>query len=239
MKNLLLTTALTVAVATLSMPALAANTALTLWNDANPGGAETAISTDTAVLSGSSLGGITITTSGATRLTSPNNSLTESNLFITNTTGTVQILDIIAGANGYLGPNNAFNASATILIGTGQAELTGMFFVSPTDFLNGTNTGPVTGTQIGGTFDSGLLTGPFSFSANSPNVLYSVLGPYGMAESLQLTLQPGAFIGVQSISMDATNAVPEPSTWAMFIAGFGLLGALGWRKSRSARFAAV
>ena len=43
---------------------MAANTALTLWNDANPGGAVTATGTDTAVLSGSSLGGITISTSG-------------------------------------------------------------------------------------------------------------------------------------------------------------------------------
>ena len=234
MKKLLLTTALLSAIG--ASPAFAANTALTLWNDANPSGAETAISTDTAVLSGSSLSGITIQSSGAQRFASPNNSLTESNLFVTNTTGTVQTLDIIAGANGYLGPSGSFNASATILTGTGQVELTGNFFVSTTNFLNGTNTGPVTGTQIGGTFDSGLLTSPFSFSSNSPNVPFGVSGLYGMAESLQLTLQPGAFVGVQSISMDA-NAVPEPGTWAMMGVGFALLGALGLRKRRVPRFA--
>jgi hypothetical protein len=233
MRRLLLTTALIA----LAWPAMAANTALTLWNSTNPGGAETATGTDTAVISGSSLGGITITTSGATRLTSPNNSLTESNLFITNTTGTVQTLDIIAGANGYLGPSSLFNASATVLIASGQAELTGNFFVDAANGLNGTNTGPVTGTQIGGTFDSGLLTGPFSFSSNSPSVPFSVTGPYGMAESLQLTLQPGAFVGVQSISMDA-SVVPEPSTWAMLGAGFALIGLLGLRKrNRTPRFA--
>jgi hypothetical protein len=235
MHKLLMTTALLGAIGV--SPSFAANTALTLWNDANPGGAETAISTDTAILSGSSLGGITVQTSGAQRFTAPNNSLTESNLFVTNTTGTVQVLDIIAGANGYSGPNNAFNASATILTGTGQVELTGMFYVSTTDFLNGTNTGPITGTQIGGTFDSGLLTSPFSFSSNSGNVPFSVTGLYGMAESLQLTLQPGAFVGVQSISMDATNAVPEPSTWVMMGGGFALLAALGLRKRRTPRFA--
>ena len=162
----------------------------------------------------------------------PNNSLTESNLFLINSSGTVQVLDIIAGANGYLGPNNAFNASATILTGTGQVELTGMFYVSTTDFLNGTNTGPVTGTQIGNMFDSGLLTSPFSFSQNSPNVPFSVTGLYGMAESLQLTLQPGAFVGVQYISMDATSGVPEPSTWVMMGGGFALLAALGLRRKR-------
>jgi hypothetical protein len=235
MRKLLLTTALLGAIAT--APAYAANTALTLWNSSNPGGAETATGVDSAIISGSSLGGITITTSGATRLTSPNNSLTESNLFISNTTGTVQTLDIIAGANGYGGPSNLFNASATVLIATGQAELTGSFFADAGNSLNGTNTGPVVGTQIGGVFDSGLLTGPFSFSSNSPGVPFSVLGPYGMAESLQLTLQPGAFVGVQSISMDATNAVPEPSTWVMMGGGFALLAALGLRKRRLPRFA--
>jgi hypothetical protein len=234
MKKLLLTTALLGAVGL--SPAWAANTALTLWNDANPGGSETAIGTDTAILSGSNLGGITIQTSGAARFISPNNSLTESNLFVTNTTGVVQILDIIAGANGYLGPSGAFNASATILSGTGTIELTGNFYVDSANGLNGTNTGPVTGTQIGGTFDSGLLTGPFSFSSNSANVPFFVSGPYGMAESLQLTLQPGAFVGVQSISMDA-SPVPEPSTWAMLLGGFGLLGLLGLRKRSTPRFA--
>ena len=235
MKKLLLMTALLGAVG--MSPAMAADSALTLWNDANPGGAVTAIGTTTAVLSGSSLSGITISTSGVSRATVPANSMTESNLFITNTTGTVQTLDILAGTNGFFGPSNAFNASATILIGTGSAELTGQFFVDQGNTLNGVNTGPVVGTQIGGTFDSGLLTGPFSFSSNSPNVPFSVNSLYGMAEELQLTLQPGAFVGVQSISMNAVNVVPEPGTWAMGIAGFGLLGILGLRKRRVPRFA--
>ena len=64
-------------------------------------------------------------------------------------------------------------------------------------------------------------------------------GPYGLAESLTLTLQPGAVVGVQNVSMDV-SAIPEPSTWAMGIAGFGLIGLLGLRKrkrNRTPRFA--
>ena len=137
MRKFLLTTALAAIIAT---PAVAADSALTLWNSSNPGGAVTAIGTTTAVLSGSSLGGITISTSGVLRETVPDNGMTESNLFITNTTGTVQTLDILAGTNGFLGPDNLFNASATILIGSGQAELTGQFFVDPLNTLNGVNT---------------------------------------------------------------------------------------------------
>jgi hypothetical protein len=237
MKRLLLTTALLGAVG--ASPAIAANTALTLWNSTDPGGAETATGTNTAIISGSNLDGITIQTSGASRLTSPANSITESNLFISNTTGTVQTLDIIAGANGFSGPSNKFNASGTILTATGGAQLTGAFFVdlANTALGNGTDTGPVIGTDIAN-FNSGPITGPFSFSDNG-TALFKAPGSYGMAESLQLTLQPGAFIGVQSISMDSTNAVPEPSQWVMLISGFGLLGLLGVSRSRKNRLAAV
>ena len=67
-----------------------------------------------------------------------------------------------------------------------------------------------------------MLTGPKSFSFNGSGV-DGVTGLYGMAESLTLTLQPGAVIGVQNVSMDA-SAVPEPSTWVMMGGGFALLG---------------
>jgi hypothetical protein len=37
--------------------------------------------------------------------------------------------------------------------------------------------------------------------------------------------------------VSATGAVPEPSTWAMFGLGFGALGLMGWKKSRTNRLA--
>ena len=234
MKKLLMTTALLAAVG--ASPAWAANSALTIWNDSNPGGSVTATGTDTAVISSSSLNGITITSSGVDRATAPNG-MTESNFFVRNTTGSTQVLDILAGTNGFIGPSNLFNATATIELSSGTADLTGMFFVDNGNSLNGQNTGPVVGTQIGGAFNSGLLTGPFSFSSNSPDVPFGSSNLYGMAEELQLTLGPHAFLGVQSISMNATNAVPEPSTWAMMLGGFGLLGIFGLRKRRVSRFA--
>lgn len=224
----------------LGAPALAADSALTLWNDANPGGAVTATGTGSAVISGSSLGGITISTSGVIRGVVPGPNMTESNLFITNTSGVVQTLDIIAGTNGFLGPDNLFNASATILVGAGPtAQLFGEFYVSTTNALNGVNTGPIVGTQLGGTFDSGVLTGPFSFSFNSADVPFSVSGSFGMAEALQLVLQPGAFVGVQSISMDAANAVPELSTWAYSLSGFGLLALVALKRRKTALYASL
>jgi hypothetical protein len=40
-----------------------------------------------------------------------------------------------------------------------------------------------------------------------------------------------------SAMASATGAVPEPSTWAMGLLGFGGLGLMGWKKSRANRLA--
>jgi PEP-CTERM motif len=231
MRNILLGATLLSGLAFLAPPAMAANTALILWNAADPGDAEAATGTGSAVLSSSDLDGITITVSNVNRETSPNG-MTENNVNITNTTGTTQVLRIIAGSNGFAGPTNEIGLSATILTALGTSDLAGSFFSNEGTFLNGT-TLSVTGTDIEN-FDSGPLTGPRSFSFNG-EVADLLTGQYGLAESLTLTLQAGATIGVQSISMDATNAVPEPSTWAMGIAGFAMLAGFGWKRSRKNR----
>ena len=205
-----------------------ANTAIILWNGANPSDAEAATGTGQALLASSDLDGITISLSLVNRETGPNG-ITESNLNIVNTTSTVQTLRIIAGANGFFGATAGFGLSATILTALGTSDLSGSFFVDHSNSLNG-QTESVTGTDIDN-FDSGSLTGPHSFSFNAIG-LEEVAGTYGLAESLTLTLQPFAQIGVQSISMDS-SAVPEPSTWAMLGAGFGLMALFGLKRKRN------
>jgi hypothetical protein len=231
MRNLLLAVTLLGAVGAIS-PAYAANTAITLWNGANPGDAESATGTNAAAILGSNLDGITISVSAASRATDPNG-LSEGNITITNTTGTIQVLHIIAGANGYLGPSIDFNLTGTIGVDSGTATLGGSFFADQTNSLNGTSLS-VTGADLGD-FLSAALTGPHSFSFNGTGV-DSLIGTYGLAESLTLTLAPGAIVGVQNVSMDVAT-VPEPSTWAMMGVGFALMGLFGLRKRRQPRFA--
>ena len=87
-----------------------------------------------------------------------------------------------------------------------------------------------------GTSTRGSLVGPASFSFNGFGA-DSLKGPYGLAEELTLTLQPGASVFVQGMSMDA-SAVPEPKTWAMMGLGFGLMALMGYKRSRKDRLAA-
>lgn len=221
------------ALALISTPVLAANTAIIIWNTANPGGAEAATGTDTADVATSNLNGVTVTLSFVNRGTLPND-LTEGNIQIKNTDSATQTLKIIAGANGYLGPSDAFKLSGTIGATLGGSDFAGEFFADNTNSLNGESLS-VTGTSLN-SFDSGGLLGPQSFSFNGFGV-DAVTGPYGLAEELTLTLKPGATVFVQGLSMDAVNTVPEPSTWAMMLGGFALIGFLGLRKRRAARFA--
>ena len=205
--------------------AQAANTAIILWNTADPGGFESATGTGSAAIATSNLAGITITLSTVNRTTGPNQ-LTEGNILIQNTDSAVQTLKIIAGANGFTPGANEFKLTGTIGVTSGIADLAGAFFVDGTDSLNGTNE-TIVGVGLN-SFDTGSLTGPFSFSKNLTG-FDAVGGPYGMAEELTLTLQPGAKIFVQGESMVAAS-VPEPSQWAMMLSGFGLLGLIAYRR---------
>jgi hypothetical protein len=228
-KHLLLTTALLGAVGL--SPALAADTAIIMWTDGSD--AVTATGNGSVDLGPQNLDGVGVTLTFGNKGTNPNE-LNEANILITNNDTTAQTLRIILGANGFAGPSDAFKLSGAINLDSGGADLITQYFVDGANGLNGTNN-LVTGLEVG-TFDTGALTGNEAFSFNSFG-FDNVLGPYSMTEGLTLTLQPGASVGIQGVSIEAVAGVPEPSTWAMGIAGFALLGALGLRKRRVPRFA--
>ena len=215
-------------------PAMAANTAIIIWNQANPGDFESAVGTGQANLVSSDFDGVSITLSRVNRLTTPNG-MTEANINIDNNTDSVQVLRIIGGVNGLFGATNGFTLTGTIGGQNGVSDLMGQFFGVADNTLNGNGSFTIDGTLLN-SFNSGSLNGTQSFSFNGfgPD---SLNGPYGLAESLTLTLQPGAGVFVQGMSMSA-SAVPEPKTWAMMGIGFALMGLVGFKRSRKARLAA-
>jgi hypothetical protein len=225
MKRTILATALLAATA---LPAFADNIALTMWT--NPGDIVTETGLGSVDVGPQNLDGVTVTLTTGNRLTDPNG-LNEANINIDNTNKVAETLNVIVGANGYEPKGGEFKLSGTIITTGGSAELQGSYFVDGADTLNGQTTS-VVGTDIRN-FDSLVLSGPDSFSFNGFGT-DNVLGPFGLAERLTLTLQPGAAVGVQGVAM---ISVPEPRTWALMGVGFGLLGALGFKRKRDARFA--
>ena len=93
------------------------------------------------------------------------------------------------------------------------------------------------------------------FSVNVEAISNSAFGIYGLGSAFPLTsgsLNPptaatfstdgGALVFADNffttVSFQATGGVPEPSTWAMLLAGFAGLGFLGYRQTVKARVAA-
>ena len=225
-----------VGLATLALagPAMAANTALIIWNAANPSDFESALGTGQANLTGSDFDGVSITLSRVNRFTNPNG-MTTSNLNIDNNTDSVQVLKIIGGVNGLFGATGGFTLTGTVGGQNGVSDLFGQFFADAGNGLSGETFSPF-GTLLN-SFNSGSLSGTQSFSFNGfgPDHLN---GPYGLAEELTLTLQPGSGVFVQGLSMSA-SAVPEPKTWALMGVGFGLMALMGYKRSRKDRLATI
>jgi hypothetical protein len=70
-----------------------------------------------------------------------------------------------------------------------------------------------------------------SFSHNGTGSV-SDSGPFSMTETATITLTAGAQL-INRGQTEIKEAIPEPSTWAMGLIGFGFLGFAAYRRSRS------
>jgi hypothetical protein len=82
------------------------------------------------------------------------------------------------------------------------------------DILTNTSNGLFPSTFAGGSVISGLDT----FFLSSGSIIFTSFG------AGTLTFES---------SLDTTAAVPEPSTWAMLLLGFALIGALAYRQQKN------
>ena len=137
--------------------------------------------------------------------------------------------------------------AAEILVGTGNVDLyTGA--TGPTSMGTGAETLADTGS--GGQFGVGDLTGTtiifvpagydgttLSSSSTFDNTTLAKLGFSPGTYTYTWAPSPTAEDG--SLTINVTGGVPEPSTWAMMLAGFAALGYAGYRRSRRARLEAL
>ena len=96
-------------------------------------------------------------------------------------------------------------------------------------------------TQFGGVFaPASILIDGMSgaFIAPAPgavgSVVFTGLGLTGNSHTVQFIQSPGTWTFVSEISFDGVAAVPEPETYAMLLAGLGLLGFAARRRKQQA-----
>jgi hypothetical protein len=120
--------------------------------------------------------------------------------------------------SGYTNPNRIINASLCSLVGNFQVTFTA--------------------TISGGTYNGASVYAQFSPNTNYTGgfVGWEGLDPTGLSETIY-DQHSGSFSGTMAIVQIDTPPppVPEASTWAMMLLGFGGLGFAGYRARKSAR----
>ena len=128
---------------------------------------------------------------------------------------------------------------------SGTATGPGTYLINTVDFVVGLNSND-SHTSTGTFTDTGSVAGspytytvPYSIAiSNADTITIGGNTLYGGGYKVKfntLTLTSGN--GTVSGDLTATVSVPEPSTWAMMVAGFGLVG-LGTRRRRTTAVAA-
>jgi hypothetical protein len=162
------------------------------------------------------------------------NELQLSSSNIENLSGAPITISLVAGDTNFAAPVSFIRDSGSLTfnnaVGSGPSSLS--FFADP---LNAQGANPLNtpGTLLE-TVTGTPATDPDSF-AGSNIAAFSALGPFSMTESASLALTTGGSITGFNQAME--TGVPEPRTWGLLALGFACMGLLGWRRSRSARFA--
>jgi hypothetical protein len=152
---------------------------------------------------------------------------------IENNGGVPGTLTFVASDTNFVSPVNSIEEAASLTFNdaVGSAASTLKFWADPlnTQGANPNNTpGPllfsVSGTPV---------TNPDSFSGSHDSP-FDAFAPFSMTEGAALNLVAGGSITGFNES-ETSSAIPEPRTWAMMLAGFGLLAFMGYKRGRKER----
>jgi hypothetical protein len=141
-----------------------------------------------------------------------------------------------------VGESRQFNFANLVVgsgIGTGSATLDAQLaFLLPASLPVGT-TGSASYFRIGGLFTPGVVGGSLTWS----DPIQELTASNGTRFSVEFGNLSGAQFGGRVVApvtltlLADAPAVPEPASWAMMIAGFGLVGAVFRRRGRRTKHA--
>jgi hypothetical protein len=136
--------------------------------------------------------------------------------------------------------SSGFSGTHTLTVDTLQSSITGTGNTLSTFTVDGLVNDP--GPTTESTFADGALlashTFPVALLDGSFGPVSAATGAFTSDETqfvINFTAASQSFGG----SAQLTTGVPEPKTWAMLIAGFGLMALLGVRRSRRDRLASI
>jgi hypothetical protein len=160
------------------------------------------------------------------------NSLQLSSSNIENTLGIPIKVTLLASDTGFKAPVSFINNSGSLTFNAnvGAPDSTLKFWADVTD-TQGANPTNTPGTLLE-TVSGHALTDPDSFSG-SKVAAFDASSPFSMTEGAALALRADG--SVTGFNQSMTTGVPEPSTWAMLVLGFGLLW-FGAVRQRGVRF---
>jgi hypothetical protein len=164
--------------------------------------------------------------------------LTVSNLTIFDNggAGTVSTLRMVVGDTDFAFPVTGIRESGSLTFNDGVGSAGTLSFFA--DHANGQpgGVGLTTPGTLLDSFSDMVDTTPDSF-AGTHDTIFSANGPFSMTEAAALSMIGGSNITGFNMAMEAT--VPEPSTWAMLLSGFGLMSFFGFRRSRKNRLEVI
>ena len=163
------------------------------------------------------------------------NSLQLSSSNIENTLGVPIKVTLLASDTGFTAPVSFVNNSGSLTFNAnvGAPDSTLKFWADALD-TQGANPDNTPGTLLE-SVSGHALTDPDSFSGSKVSAFVSG-SPFSMTEGAALALRSDG--SVTGFNQSMTTGVPEPSTWAMLLAGFGLLSIVGMRKRTGHRLIA-
>jgi len=116
--------------------------------------------------------------------------------------------------------------------GPGGSSVSASWFIDPAN-AQGANTAFDTPGTLLDTFSNAATAQTSAFSHNSPGTIFDLTAPFSMTEQATIVLVPGENLVNRGQALVGV-AVPEPSTWAMMLAGFAALALMGWKRPSAA-----
>jgi hypothetical protein len=158
------------------------------------------------------------------------NELQLSSSNIDNLTATPLTVTLLASDTNFKTPVSFINNSGSLTFNNnvGAPDSTLKFWADPLN-IQGANPTNTPGTLLE-TVSGHATTDPDSFSGSLVTP-FSATAPFSMTEGAALVLRADG--SVTGFNQAMQTGVPELSTWAMLGVGFGLLGFVGLRKSRT------